>query len=59
MPNIMELSRNMAGHVPLQRPAAAATGTLRTRARPATTWVNPFNPCLPDRVLADVSAPSR
>jgi hypothetical protein len=46
VPNIMELSRNMAGNVPLDG-TCAASGTYNSAA-PPTTWVNPFNPCLPD-----------
>ena len=47
VPNIMELSRNMAGNVADQRaPAASAAPGLRPlRTR---RYVNPFNPCLPD-----------
>jgi hypothetical protein len=46
VPNIMELSRNMAGAVPIQA-GCGGTGGYNSAA-PATTWVNPFNPCLPD-----------
>ena len=44
VPNLMELSRNMAGNMPLQG-ACGATGSYP--GGPATTWVSPFNPCLP------------
>ena len=47
VPNIMERSRNMAGDAPIQS-TAARPGDLEPRPA-ATTWVNPFNPCLPDR----------
>jgi hypothetical protein len=46
VPNIMELSRNMAGDV-AQQAGCGGTGVYNAAA-PATTWVNPFNPCLPD-----------
>jgi hypothetical protein len=47
IPNIQERSRNMAGNVPQQnancvKPSIEAAG-------PSGTWVNPFNPCLPNR----------
>ena len=47
VPNVMELSRSLAGNVAVQdrcgnTPQNEAVG-------PATTWVNPFNPCSPDR----------
>jgi hypothetical protein len=45
VPNIMELSRNMAGDVAIQ---AGCGGTGIYLGGPDTTWVNPFNPCLPD-----------
>ena len=47
VPNIMELSRSMAGDRAIQalrRPAVPRPDV----GAPATTWVNPFNPCLPD-----------
>ena len=45
IPNIMELSRNMAGDSPIQPLRRRRTSDP---AIPATTYVNPFNPCLPD-----------
>jgi hypothetical protein len=46
VPNIMELSRNMAGAVPINA-VCGGDGTFNPGA-PAKTYVNPFNPCLPD-----------
>jgi hypothetical protein len=46
VPNIMELSRSMAGDV-AQQAGCGGTAT-HNPAFPPTTWVNPFNPCLPD-----------
>jgi hypothetical protein len=48
VPNIMELSRNMAGDIAIQA-GCGGSGTYNALA-PATTWVNPFNPCLPDQL---------
>jgi hypothetical protein len=45
--NIMELSRNMAGDVP-RNGSCAGAGTFNAAA-PWKTYVNPFNPCLPDQ----------
>jgi hypothetical protein len=47
VPNIMELARHLAGNVGIQK-ACGQTPAAEAVA-PATTWVNPFNPCLPDR----------
>ena len=55
VPNIMELSRNMAGNAPIQA-AATPRGTLRLRRPRRKTCVNPFNPCLPDRTRAPARA---
>jgi hypothetical protein len=46
IPNIMELSRNMAGDTPIQNGCGNA-GTYDA-AIPLATYVNPFNPCMPD-----------
>ncbi|MDA0166460.1 IPT/TIG domain-containing protein [Solirubrobacter ginsenosidimutans] len=46
IPNIMELSRNMAGNKPLNG-VCGGSATYDASA-PAETYVNPFNPCLPD-----------
>jgi hypothetical protein len=46
VPNIMELSRSLAGNVAQQ--ASCAGTAVYNAAAPPTTWVNPFNPCLPD-----------
>jgi hypothetical protein len=48
VPNIMELSRHLAGNVS-QQAACGGSGTYNAAA-PPTTWVNPFNPCLPDEL---------
>ncbi len=48
VPNIMELSRNMAGDVPITNLAGCGSSGVYPGG-PPTTWVNPFNPCLPDR----------
>jgi hypothetical protein len=49
VPNIMELYRSLAGNVPPQGgcndPDAPEIDPVSV---PAETWVNPFNPCLPD-----------
>lgn len=47
IPNIMELSRNMAGNW-LPNGTCGGSGTYDPAA-PAKAYVNPFNPCLPDR----------
>ena len=50
VPNIMELSRNMAGDVADPGAPAATPARRRRPASPPTRrCVNPFNPCLPDR----------
>jgi hypothetical protein len=51
VPNIMELSRSMASHRgPDWGSAQCKPATGRTpAAAPAKGFVNPFNPCLPDR----------
>jgi hypothetical protein len=46
VPNIMEVSRNMAGNWP--RNAGCGTGGTTDPSAPAGSYVNPFNPCLPD-----------
>jgi hypothetical protein len=46
IPNLMERSRNMAGNTPVQKGCGATPAA--ESAGPAKTWVNPFNPCLPD-----------
>jgi hypothetical protein len=46
IPNIMELSRNMAGNVP-RNGSCAGSGTYDASV-PRKAYVNPFNPCLPD-----------
>jgi IPT/TIG domain len=46
IPNIMELSRNMAGNWPLN--GGCAGKAVYDPAAPFKTYVNPFNPCLPD-----------
>ena len=48
VPNVMELSRNMAGNTPIQKGGCATPDTESSATSPYT-WVNPFNPCLPDR----------
>jgi hypothetical protein len=50
VPNVMELSRSLAGDVPVQG-RCNASGVLPKdpTTTPELTWVNPFNPCLPDR----------
>ena len=55
VPNIMELSRNMAGDWPLARRLRTATRRYDPAA-PAKTCVNPFNPCLPDQYSRPASA---
>lgn len=45
IPNIMELSRNMAGNV---APNATCGNTGLYAPPPVQALVNPFNPCLPD-----------
>ncbi|HWK29653.1 MAG TPA: hypothetical protein VNS09_24015 [Solirubrobacter sp.] len=45
IPNIMELSRNMAGGVAVNAPCG---GTGPYNPPPLKALVNPFNPCLPD-----------
>ena len=47
VPNVMELSRNMAGNTPMQ--ASCGEEGVYNPAIPAKAYVNPFNPCLPDR----------
>lgn len=47
VPNIMELSRNMAGNVVRHGPCASPKPAIYA-APPAKALVNPFNPCLPD-----------
>ncbi|WP_084285529.1 IPT/TIG domain-containing protein [Solirubrobacter soli] len=46
IPNIMELSRNMAGNWP--RNGNCGGRAVSDPAAPFKTYVNPFNPCLPD-----------
>jgi hypothetical protein len=46
VPNIMELSRNMAGNTHMQ--ASCGEVGLYDPAIPDKAYVNPFNPCLPD-----------
>jgi hypothetical protein len=46
VPNIMELSRNMAGNV--QRNGSCGGPGAHDPSIPAKAYVNPFNPCLPD-----------
>jgi hypothetical protein len=47
VPNVMELSRSLAGNV-AQQAMCANTSAPPYVSAPETTWVNPFNPCLPD-----------
>jgi hypothetical protein len=47
VPNIMELSRNMAGDLPIQNSCYVGSSPALPRT-PHKTYVNPFNPCLPD-----------
>ena len=42
----MELSRNMAGNRPFN---GRCGGVVYDALAPDKTYVNPFNPCLPDR----------
>ena len=49
IPNIMELSRNMAGNTPIQESCGNAGVHVAPPAIPWRTYVNPFNPCMPDR----------
>jgi hypothetical protein len=46
IPNIQELSRNMAGNWP--RNGVCGGNATYDPAAPAEAYVNPFNPCLPD-----------
>jgi len=46
VPNVMELSRNMAGDWPVN--GTCGGDATYDAAAPDTTYVNPFNPCLPD-----------
>jgi hypothetical protein len=48
VPNIQELSRNMAGNTDFNATCGTG-GSGWTPSAPAQTYVNPFNPCLPDR----------
>jgi hypothetical protein len=50
VPNVMEYSRNMASNRPLQGPGNCSTNGITDvdPLAPAWSWVNPFNPCLPD-----------
>jgi hypothetical protein len=47
IPNIMELSRNMAGNWPTN--GSCGGNATPDPFAPAKSYVNPFNPCLPDR----------
>jgi hypothetical protein len=47
IPNLMELSRNMAGNTHIQ--ANCGDAGVYDPLIAATAYVNPFNPCLPDR----------
>ncbi|HEY6890724.1 MAG TPA: IPT/TIG domain-containing protein [Solirubrobacter sp.] len=47
VPNIMELSRNRASGFHGRQAACNGSATYDS-SYPPTTWVNPFNPCLPD-----------
>jgi hypothetical protein len=47
VPNVMELSRNMAGNIARQGNCDPGAAPALSRT-PYETWVNPFNPCLPD-----------
>jgi hypothetical protein len=47
VPNIMELSRNMAGNRAIQL-SCSVGNTPALAPGDLNTWVNPFNPCLPD-----------
>jgi hypothetical protein len=47
VPNVMELSRNMAGNRPIQL-SCSVGNTPALAPGDLNTWVNPFNPCLPD-----------
>jgi hypothetical protein len=49
VPNVMELSRTLAGNVAVQNYNCDTDGLTAYLGAPNTTWVNPFNPCLPDR----------
>jgi hypothetical protein len=46
LPNIMELSRNMAGDTPIQ--ASCGDAGVYDPMIAWKTYVNPFNPCMPD-----------
>jgi hypothetical protein len=48
IPNIMELSRNMAGDRAIQAPCGSPDDAAFI-PQPMKALVNPFNPCLPDR----------
>jgi len=47
VPNIMELSRNMAGNLRIQNSCFVGSSPALSPL-PHKTYVNPFNPCLPD-----------
>ena len=50
VPNIMELSRSLAGGARPGRPARRRPAQVgNVRPINPKIWVNPFNPCLPDR----------
>jgi IPT/TIG domain-containing protein len=46
VPNVMELSRSLAGH--WARNGSCGRAGVYDAAAPSETYVNPFNPCLPD-----------
>ena len=48
VPNVMELSRSLAGNVADQG-ECGTTPQVEAVDPDGTAWVNPFNPCLPDR----------
>ncbi len=50
VPNILEVSRNLAGNKPIQNSCfvGSAPALVIPTEAPVKTFVNPFNPCLPD-----------
>ncbi|MBE2316621.1 IPT/TIG domain-containing protein [Solirubrobacter sp. CPCC 204708] len=49
VPNIMELSRSLAGNYPIQAANCDTGSAIHDSSVPNKALVNPFNPCLPDR----------
>jgi hypothetical protein len=48
LPNLMEISRNMAGDYPIQAKHCDDGKATYNSSLPVRALVNPFNPCLPD-----------